>query len=341
MSTPTADLVLASVAALPVLPADTPGDRYGIQSLTAAWLAQQNSPHTRRAYFRDLSLYLAWSQGAGLDPFRARPVDAGAYRMHLEGAAPRSVLRRLSAVSSWYRFLAANGAADSNPFASASRPRIDREETVTVGLTVDEVKAMLRCADQIVTATRGHAPRRVFLAHRDRAVLRVLADLGLRRAEVVSLDVDDLAANRGYRTLRYTGKGGKRRERAVAPHALHALDEYLEVRQGHAQGATAMFLTLPAGGGVGRLSDSKIFTLVRRVAVAAQIPSAERISPHSLRHAFATNARELGIALEHVQDALGHADPRTTRSYDRSRHRLNNEPGLRLGELYYDEEEDD
>ncbi|WP_239152796.1 tyrosine-type recombinase/integrase [Virgisporangium aliadipatigenens] len=315
---------------MPTLPDGDP--RYGPRALTAAWLAEARSAHTRRAYFRDLADFLAWCQRDGLDPLAARPTDLGRYRAQLPAAtAPSTAHRRLSALSSWYRYLHANGAAEGNPVTAVKRPRVDRDASTTAGLSVEEVQKLLRQADMELAPA---PPARRHTALRDRAVLRLLADLGLRVGEVTGLDVDALGHNRGYRTLRYTAKGGKLRERALAPHTLEALDEYLRER-GDAPGP--LFATRPASGVLGRLDPAAVFRLVRRTARAAGIPSADRLSPHSLRHAFATNARDLGIALEDVQDALGHADPRTTRRYDRARHALHREPGLRLGALYTDE----
>jgi integrase/recombinase XerD len=316
--------------AVRALPSLVDGDvRYGPRALTAAWLAEARSAHTRRAYFRDLADFLAWCQRDALDPLAARPTDLGRYRAQLPAATAASTAhRRLSALSSWYRYLHANGATAGNPLASVRRPRVDRDASTTVGLSVAEVQALLRQSDIELAEA---APARRITALRDRAVLRLLADLGLRVGEVTGLDVDALAHNRGYRTLRYTAKGGKVRERALAAHTLEALDAYLDER-GLAAGP--LFATRPPSGVPGRLDAAAVFRLVRRTARAAGIASAERLSPHSLRHAFATNARDLGIALEDVQDALGHADPRTTRRYDRARHALHREPGLRLGALY-------
>lgn len=328
------DLVVSAVRALPVLPADAPGDRYGVRALTAAWLAECRSPNTRRAYFGDLAGYLSWCQREGLDPLRVRPVDGGRFKVSLAGAADTTVNRKLTAVSSWYRYLLLNLVDTVNPITAVKRPKVDKDASVTVGLTVEEVKLLLRVADQRVVA--AVTPREREYALRDRAVVRCLTDMGMRRAEVVALDLDSLSYNRGYRTVRYQAKGGKVRERALPGHLLHALDEYLLVR-GDEPGP--LFVTRPRGGGAGRLHDARLFELVRGLAVEAKLPAAQRLSPHGLRHTFATNARELGISLEDVQDALGHADPRTTRRYDRARHALHREPGLRLGELYTDEEE--
>jgi integrase len=145
----------------------------------------------------------------------------------------------------------------------------------------------------------------------------MLADLGLRVGELVSLDVTDVGWERGHRSVRFVGKGGRPRRRVLTPAAAAALDEYLA---GRAEGP--LFVTSTGA----RLDRHSVFRLVRRLARQAGIGSWERLSPHSLRHSFATTARAEGVPLEDVQDAMGHADPRTTRRYDRDRHNLDRDP---------------
>lgn len=349
--------IATAVTALPTLPATDPTDRYGVRRLTVAWLADF-AAHTRSAYFRDLADFLTWCQRDGLDPLTARPTDIGQYRAALEHPGPEqrvptpaTVHRRLSALSSWYGYLVANsaGAVATNPVTGARRPRVDRDASTTVGLTTDEVRALLRSADLNARAraeelrddatTRRQA--RYLASLRDRALVRLLADLGLRVGEALLLDLEALSYNRGRRTLRYLGKGGKQRERPLSPHALEAVDDYLAARAAEAdkrvdQLTGPLFATTGRGGGTGRLTEPAAFRLVRRLARQAGLPSAGRLSPHSLRHAFATNAREVGVPLEDVQDAMGHADARTTRRYDRGRYALHRDPALRLGDLYAD-----
>ncbi|HEX8627110.1 MAG TPA: tyrosine-type recombinase/integrase, partial [Catenuloplanes sp.] len=208
-----------------------------------------------------------------------------------------------------------------NPVVGADRPPVSRDHSATVGLTPEEVDALLSAAraDRSPTAVRN------------RAVLALLADLGLRVGELVSLDVADVGYERGHRAVRFVGKGGRPRRRALTPAAAAALDAYLAQRAAAAgvppqrlDGA----LLVTAGGG--RLDRHAVFRLVRRLARDAGIPAAPRLSPHSLRHAFATTARAEGVPLEDVQDAMGHADPRTTRRYDRDRHNLDRDPAYTI-----------
>jgi site-specific recombinase XerD len=266
--------------------------------------------------------WLAWCNAHGVDPLAATFLDVNAYAREVEEtAAPTTVARKMSALSSWYDFLVKLRALDANPVSGADRPRVDRDHSATVGLSPEEVDALLRTA---ATATGPTAAR-------TRAALALLADLGLRVGELVSLDVTDLGEERGHRSIRFTGKGGKHRRRALTPGTAAAVDAYLTERAAAAGvnvGVLAGPLLATASGG--RLDRHAIFRLVRRVAVAAGIPAAERLSPHSLRHAFATTARAEGVALEDVQDAMGHADPRTTRRYDRDRHNLDRDPAYAI-----------
>lgn len=338
--------IVAAVAALPALPPHTGGDRYSLPALTAAWLTDY-APHTRKAYFRDLADFLAWCQREGLDPRVARATDLGRYRAALSQPAsgsvpsPASVHRRLSALSSWYRYLVANsdGQVSTNPVSGVRRPRADRDASATVGLSAEEVRALLAAADARALAAADLPDVRRLAALRDRALVRMLADLGLRVGEALALDLPALAHNRGQRTVRYLGKGGKRRERPLSSQVAAALGDYLAARAAVAGVAVErltgpLFATAGRGGRPGRLDEPAAFRLIRRLATAAGLPAAQRLSPHSLRHAFATNAREIGLPLEDVQDAMGHADTRTTRRYDRARHALERDPALRLGDLY-------
>ncbi|MEH1016501.1 tyrosine-type recombinase/integrase [Micromonospora sp. CPCC 206060] len=312
--------VASRPAAHPVLAA-------GPVDFTEAWLVNRRlSEHTRAAYRRDIAGWLGWCAGADLDPLTATFLHVNAYARALEASVdartgrpltPATVARKLSALSSWYDFLGKLRAVDANPVSGADRPKVNRDHSATVGLTPEEVDALLAAADADTGPT----------AARNRAAVALLADLGLRVGELVSLDLADLGAERGHRSVRFTGKGGKPRRRALTPGTAWAVDAYLAERAA-AAGVGVAELTGPllvtATGG--RLDRHAVFRMVRRLARAAGIPAWAKLSPHSLRHAFATTARAEGVPLEDVQDAMGHADPRTTRRYDRDRHNLDRDP---------------
>jgi integrase/recombinase XerD len=284
------------------------------EQLTEAWLQNRRlSEHTRSAYRRDVASWLTWCAARDVDPLTASFLDVNAYARGLEARplSPATVARKLSGLSSWYDFLVKLRAVAANPVGGADRPYVSRDHSATVGLTPGEVDALLAAAG----ADTGPA------AVRHRAVLALLADLGLRVGELVSLDVTDVGWERGHRTVRFVGKGGRARRRALTPAAAAALDRYLGERSDG-----PMFVT--ANGA--RIDRHAVFRLVRRLARQAGIAGWQRLSPHSLRHAFATTARAEGVALEDVQDAMGHADPRTTRRYDRDRHNLDRDPAYTI-----------
>ena len=282
------------------------------EQVTEAWLANRRlSEHTRSAYRRDVQGWLAWCAERSVEPLRASFLEVNAYARGLEARqlAPATVARKLSGLSSWYDFLVKLRAVDGNPVGGADRPYVSRDHSATIGLTPQEVDALLGAA--------GRA------GARHRAVVTLLADLGLRVGELVGLDLADVGWERGHRTVRFVGKGGRPRRRVLTVEAAAALDDYLVLR---GAGDGPLFVTSTGA----RIDRHAVFRLIRRLARGAGIPSADQLSPHSLRHAFATAARSEGVPLEDVQDAMGHADPRTTRRYDRDRHNLDRDPAYTI-----------
>ncbi|MFI5841220.1 tyrosine-type recombinase/integrase [Catenuloplanes sp. NPDC051500] len=288
---------------------------------TDAWLANRRlSAHTRAAYKRDITGWLTWCDDHGISPLAVTFLQVNTYARELETTlAATTVARKLSAMSSWYDFLTKLQALPANPVSGADRPHVDRDHSGTVGLTPAEVDALLAAADAATGPT----------ADRTRAALALLADLGLRVGELCGLDVTDLGYERGHRAVRFTGKGGKARRRALAPGTAAAVDAYLHARAATEGGPVLDGPLLVTARG-GRLDRHAVFRLVRQLARDAGLPAWEQLSPHSLRHAFATTARSEGVPLEDVQDAMGHADPRTTRRYDRDRHNLDRDPAYAI-----------
>jgi site-specific recombinase XerD len=302
-----------------------------LYAFTDGWLGNRRlSEHTRAAYRRDVTSWLRWCEQQDLDPLRATFIHVNTYARSLESTVdPRTnqpfttatVARKMSGLSSWYGFLLKVGAVPANPVGGADRPRVDRDHSGTVGLSPAEVDALLVAAETDPSAARV----------RNHAVIGLLADLGLRVGELVGLDVTDLGYERGHRSIRFTGKGGKKRRRALTPASTAAVETYLlhrATQEGMAVDDLAGPLFVTSTGA--RMDRHAVFRLVRRLAERAGIPAAAELSPHSLRHAFATTARAEGVPLEDVQDAMGHADPRTTRRYDRDRHNLDRDPSYAI-----------
>lgn len=277
-----------------------------LAELRAAWLLSARSSATRRAYAGDLAHWLRFAAAAGLAPRAARRahVDAYAHALAGEGYASSTIARRLSAVSSFYAYAADEGELAANPAARVKRPRVEQEPPL--GLDREELR-------RLIAAATDDGPRSI-------ALVLLLAQEGLRVSEALGLDVADLDTERAHRTITITRKGGKRERRAVAPSTAHAIDVLLGDR-------TSGPLLLGRRNSE-RMAPSVAARLVQRLATRAGI--GKPLSPHGLRHTSATLALEAGVPLHVVQDHLGHADPRTTRRYDRARGRLDNAATYRL-----------
>jgi integrase/recombinase XerD len=306
---------------------------------TAAWLAAKK-PTTREAYRRDLRAWAAFCDLRGQHPLLARKPDADLFGAHLQDPAGHrltaaSAARRMAAVSSWYRYLIACDLHDRNPFAAAERPRVDRDYSATSFLDEPSARRLIAAAEN----------RRGVTGLRDTAMIRLMLQLGVRVTEVCTLTRDALGTTGGQRTVTIHGKGGKRVVRALPPAAADAVDRYLAARDAATRAATTSAAAATASDAepadppgttttaplfttdTGRPVDrTHLFKLVRRLAREAGLPHPDTITPHSLRHTFATLATERGADLDDLQDAMGHADPRTTRRYQRSARRLERDP---------------
>jgi site-specific recombinase XerD len=276
-------------------------DRHG--PIIAAWQLAQSSPHTLRAYSRSMAGYCGWLDARGMDLLGVkRPVLDG-YRHGLTGA-PATVAARLAALSSFYRYALSAELIAVNPVELVKRPRLDPDHSGTSGLSKDQAKALLAAAR--AAGLRSHA------------LVSLLLFTGIRLGEALNAGTTEYGHDAGHRTLRIRRKGGTEGKVAVPAPAVEALDAYLrtsgrELVAGTAGAGLPLFTTASGK----RWAPSEAFRTVQRLARVAGVEG--RISPHSLRHTFATIALDAGTALHDLQDSMGHADPRTTRRYDRAR----------------------
>lgn len=300
-------------------------ERWNLVTVTAAWLASRKSDQTRRAYEREIRAFFAWCAETRRDPRDCRRGDIDAYTAvasaHL-GAS--SLARRLSAISSWYGYAQSNDLLDKNPALGVDRPVVDRDASSTMGLTPGQLRQFVLTARECCNS-------------RDNALLAVLAELGLRCSEVLGLNLADFSHDRGHRVVTVRGKGNRSRKLPVPAPLARDLNRYLEERA-IAAGVTIdelvgpLFVTRTGR----RVDQPAVFRLVRRIGHLANIPGAERLSVHSLRHSVATAGLE-EAPLHAVQDLLGHADPRTTRRYDRARNSLDRSAAYAISKLFADE----
>lgn len=260
------------------------------------------SAHTVAAYQRDLAGYVEWLTAGGIEDTAAvTPALVGAFIAERASAEPppaaTSLARLQSSVRGWHRFLAREGIEQDDPTGRLRPPKTPRR--LPKALTIEQVERLL-------AAPSPDEP----LGIRDRALLELLYATGARVSEVVSLDVDDLAHGD---VLRVRGKGNKERIVPVGSYARAAVDAYLtRVRPAlAAKGAATPRLFLGARGAA--LSRQSAWLILRAAAETAQITS--DVSPHTLRHSFATHLLQGGADVRVVQELLGHASVATTQIY--------------------------
>jgi len=266
------------------------------------------SPHTRKNYLHDIRQFVAFleaealiepAQGQGLeaiDAFMIRTFLAGLYQRRIRKV---SIARKISALKGFFRYLQRDGVLKGNPAELIQTPRI--ETYVPSVLSADEMEDLLK-----------PLPDARFSDARDRAVLELLYSSGIRLSELTGLNGGDVDFGAGL--VRVRGKGKKDRIVPVGGPALTALGAYQEARD-------ALF-PVPAGAGPGplfvnrrggRISTRSIARIVERSAVKSGVR--RKVSPHMLRHTFATHMLDAGADLRAIQECHGHESLSTTQKY--------------------------
>ncbi len=267
---------------------------------------RNDSPHTVKAYERDLEAFAAFCQDYYGGPWSWAGVDRLAVRGFLaaeqrRGLAKRSVARALSALRTFYRFLNATRGLEVNPARAARTPKLDR--TLPVYLERAEVEMLF--ADAEARATAGG-----FREARDLAMLELFYSTGMRLSELAGLNDPDVDLVSDQVKLR--GKGKKERIVPVGSHATSALRKYLRLRDnagGLRAGNRPMFVSLRGK----RLTPRSVQLAMKRLFDA--LARGKELHVHALRHSFATHLLDAGADLRSVQELLGHASLGTTQVY--------------------------
>jgi integrase/recombinase XerD len=265
--------------------------------LSSARIEKGLSAHTIAAYSFDLKDFREFCARRRM-PW---PVTAEHLRLYLDSMqeaklSPRTSARRLSTLRQFFRFLLLEGRIGEDPTALLTAPKTWRN--LPKYLTGEQVEALLAAPD--------HTPR----GSRDRAMLETLYATGLRVSELVSLRMADVNLDLGF--VRVTGKGGKQRLVPLGSKAQEALRDYLsQSRHLLLKGRASPHLFVTARGSA--MTRQAFWMLLRRYGRQAGI--FQRLSPHVLRHSFATHLLEGGAGLRSVQAMLGHADISTTEIY--------------------------
>lgn len=257
------------------------------------------SVNSLEGYRRDLDKLKTWASTEGKELGRLCDADMSAWVVSLSrsGLSPRSVARAISAARGLFRFLLLDGHIERDPLANIAAPQAG--QTVPRFLNEDEMEQLLSMPD---TATREGL--------RDRAMLELLYATGLRVSELVGLKMGDVDIEQGVVECR--GKGSKQRKVPFGRSALQWLDEYLSVRQGFFSRASAETPHLFVREGGRALTRHSVWS---RLQIYAQEAGVRDVTPHGLRHSFATHLLQRGADSRSVQALLGHSDIGTTQIY--------------------------
>ncbi len=255
------------------------------------------SPHTRKAYSSDLSLFLSYCKQLGIERWRdvdGRQLRGFVAQRHRQGIGGKSLQRNLSAIRAFYQFLLENGDVKQNPAKGIITPKTKKRLPKT--LDADQSTKLVAIEDNSQ------------LAVRDRALFELIYSSGLRLSECVGLNLDSIHADDATVTVK--GKGSKERIVPVGRHAVSAIQAWLAIRpQLAAEDEQALFVSKRGG----RISARSIQQRLRHWAIRQGLNT--HVHPHMLRHSFATHILESSGDLRAVQELLGHADISTTQIY--------------------------
>ena len=273
-------------------------------------LEKNASPHTCRCYRKDLEGFEDFLKSSGmyLNPagdVQIEKVDRMAIRKYMSFLHRKnkksSIARKISTLRSFFKYLIREQIIPSNPAKSVSSPKV--EKTLPTTLTVDEAFRLMESPRSIPEKSSEMSKQN---GVRDRAILELLYSSGLRVSELVGLNLNQLDSDLGI--VRVMGKGRKERIVPVGVKAIDALKAYLEGRGG-LTGDGPIFINHTGG----RLTARTVGRLIKKYARHSGI--FRKVSPHSLRHTFATHLLDAGADIREIQEMLGHSSLSTTQRY--------------------------
>ena len=265
-----------------------------VEQFLSQMTAEQNiSVHTVRAYREDLLTFFDFvkKEPASVDNLDIRDYMTSLY---MKGLTKTTTGRKLAAIRSFYRYLHLEGIVKTNPARLVSTPKVSKK--LPNFLDIDEAVTLMEAPDGLG-----------FIITRDKAILEMLYSSGLRVSELVGLNISDIDTRTWV--VRAKGKGKKERIVPVGEKAQKALEEYFIERALKNNHAEALFLNKDGT----RLTDRSVRRIVDKYQMAAAI--SHHISPHTLRHTFATHMLQSGADLRSIQEMLGHSSLSTTQKY--------------------------
>ncbi|MFH1189176.1 MAG: tyrosine recombinase XerC [Candidatus Omnitrophota bacterium] len=251
------------------------------------------SRHTIINYSIDLEMFRVFLGERDIDAIDHLVLRRFLAEMRAKNYSKRTVARKLASLRSLFRFLYREGLIKKNPITAISTPKLDKK--LPVFLDVDKMKRLLECPSEDNIS-----------GLRDRALLETLYSTGIRVSELVGLDIDDIDFISGV--IKVLGKGSKERLAPIGEPAINAIRKYTGKRR-EVSDKDAVFLNRSGK----RLTDRSVRRVINKYIRECSI--LEKISPHSLRHSFATHLRDRGADLRSVQELLGHMNLSTTQIY--------------------------
>lgn len=249
-----------------------------------------------------------------------------------EGKAPSTINRKLTALSNFYTFLCRHEIRimDYNPFSSAEgtkRLKANQRYSNTRCLTIQEISNLVKAAME---------NKDNLTSLRNIIIILLLSTTGMRRSEIVSIKIKDITIQQGKNVVEILGKGNKQRYVVISDTIKVFIDKYLSMRK--EEGIDNEYLLISHTSNASfrsrlDLTAQTVYNVVREIATKANI-NVDNISPHCLRHSFATESINLGIDLKDIQDMMGHADMTTTRRYDHTNRVIQNSPAQKLESIF-------
>lgn len=294
---------------------ETPLNRMIQQFVDYLSLEKGYSGNTCRAYAHDLDDFLQYfmknraalitreegggaSDAADVEALGGMILRSYLGRLHKQGMKKTSIARRVSSIRSFFKYLEKHGVISRNPAETVQTPK--QEKPVPACLTVDDV---FRLLDSIDTGTLN--------GKRNRALLETLYSTGIRVSELVGLDAGSV--DYSAKSVRVLGKGGKERIVPIGQKALSAIKEYREGLSAGKKPVSDSSGPLFLNRNMGRLTARSVARVLEKAALAAGL--SVPVSPHDLRHSFATHMLDAGLDLRMVQELLGHSQLSTTQKY--------------------------
>ena len=253
------------------------------------------SAHTIKNYLSDLDEFSRFLSGKDVESVDYLTVRKFLAQLRSRAISKRSVARKLSSLRTFFRFLQRDGYIKSNPVGSVASPKMDKK--LPIFLDEKSVQRLVTAPDQ-----------KTFRGTRDRAILEALYSTGIRVSELIGIDIEDIDFISGI--VKVLGKGRKERLAPIGDKAVSAIREYMEYRNKKIRDdKKALFLNNSGK----RLTDRSVRRIVNKYINV--LSGKEHISPHTLRHSFATHLLDRGADLRSVQELLGHKNLSTTQIY--------------------------